>query len=142
MPSFIANIGSYLLGTTQHCGLPINSSDFRKNTRSIKINPVLGFLYWHMNWHAEHHMYAGVPCYNLKAMAKEIASDMPEPKSLIGAWKEMRETWARQKTEPAYVFDRPVPTRGDTPPESTEVPPDDGLIDSIGDLAPSGSELT
>ena len=67
---------------------------------------------------------------------------MPEPKSLLGAWKEMRETWARQKTDSAYAFDRPVPTRGDALLESTQCRADDGLINSIGDLAPRGSELT
>lgn len=138
MPSFIANIGSYLLGTTQHCGLVTNSSDFRKNTRSIKLHPVLRFFYWHMNWHTEHHMYAGVPCYNLKALAKEIESDMPQPKSLIGAWREMRDTWQRQKSEPEYAFDTLIPTSVNT----TVMPVDDEMISSIGDLAPKGSELT
>ncbi len=137
MPSFIANIGSYLLGTTQHCGLMENSSDFRKNTRSIHINPILRFFYWHMNWHVEHHMYAGVPCYNLKALAKEIESDMPQPKSLFGAWKDMRETWHRQKSEPGYAFDTPVPSIADT----ANMPAEDDTVNSIGDLAPKGSKL-
>ena len=130
VPSFIANIGSYLLGTTQHCGLKQNSSDFRKNTRSIRINPVLRFLYWHMNWHVEHHMYAGVPCYNLKALAAEIKSDMPEPKTLLNAWKEMRETWQRQKSDPNYEFDIPVPI----PADVVQMPDDDATVTSIGDL--------
>ena len=92
------------------------------------------FLYWHMNWHAEHHMYAGVPCYNLKALAQEIESDMPVPKNLIDAWKEMRATWHRQKTEPEYAFDTAVPSsrRTDQPP------PDNDMVNSIGDLAPKG----
>jgi len=138
VPSFIANIGSYLMGTTQHCGLVTNSSDFRKNTRSIKLNPVLRFFYWHMNWHTEHHMYAGVPCYNLKALAKEIESDMPEPKSLIGAWREMRQTWQRQKSDPHYAFDTPVPESVG----ATAMSADDDVVGSIGDLAPKGSEIT
>ena len=141
LPSFVANIGSYLLGTTQHCGLPVNNADFRKNTRSITLNPILSFLYWQMNWHTEHHMYAGVPCYNLKALAKEIEMDMPEPKSLFGAWKEMRETWARQKTDPGYAFDTPVPARAETGAIAAEVSLDDGMVNSIGDLAPKGSAL-
>ena len=41
-------------------------------TRSIKLNPFTSFLYWRMNWHAEHHRYAGVPCYHLKEQAREI----------------------------------------------------------------------
>ena len=138
VPSFIANCGSYFLGTTQHCGLVENSSDFRKNTRSMKIHPMLSFLYWHMNWHTEHHMYAGVPCYNLKALAKEIESDMPTPRSLYGAWREMRATWHRQKTQPDYTFDTPVPVTED----SSRMSVDDAIVTSIGDLAPKGSKIT
>lgn len=138
LPSYVANIGSYLLGTTQHCGLQQNNSDFRKNTRSIKLNPVLRFLYWHMNWHTEHHMYAGVPCYNLKALAKEIEADMPAPKSLLGAWIEMRDTWQKQKTDPGYAFDTPVPAGTQVEGMSAE----GDIVNSIGDLAPKGSEIT
>ena len=137
LPSYIANIGSYLLGTTQHCGLLVNNADFRKNTRSIKLNPAIGFLYWHMNWHTEHHMYAGVPCYNLKALAKEIESDMPEPKSLLSVWQEMRATWEKQKTDPDYAYDTPVPTSAESPDASAQ----SEFVDSIGDLAPKGSSL-
>ena len=138
VPSYIANIGSYLMGTTQHCGLQENTPDFRKNTRSIKLNPMLSFFYWHMNWHTEHHMYAGVPCYNLKALAKEIESDMPEPKSLLGAWREMRDTWHRQQSDPDYVYDTPVPEAH----EMSAEPVSDDVVNSIGDLAPKGSQLT
>lgn len=137
LPSYIANIGSYLLGTTQHCGLKENDPDFRKNTRSIRIHPYLEFLYWHMNWHTEHHMYAGVPCYNLKALAKELAPNMPEPRSLPAAWKEMRETWQKQKQDPDYAFDTPVPASI----MGLETPADDDIINSIGDLAPKGSSI-
>ena len=31
------------------------------------LDPLSSFC-WHMNWHLEHHMFAGVPCYNLKAL--------------------------------------------------------------------------
>ncbi len=137
MPSYIANIGTYIIGTTQHCGLQENNADFRKNTRSIRLNPLLGFLYWHMNWHIEHHMYAGVPCYNLKALANELQSNMPKPKSVLGAWIEMRETWHRQKDDPDYQYDTPVP-------RSTEIAgklADNKLVNSIGDLSPKGSRI-
>jgi len=138
LPSFTANIVSYLLGTTQHCGLIENSSDFRKNTRSIKLNPVLSFFYWRMNWHIEHHMYAGVPCYNLKALAAEIEADMPEPPSLIAAWKQMRDTWRTQQSNPEYAFDTPVPA----PISKSTSTVDDELTTSIGELAPKGSDIS
>jgi len=83
-----------------------------------------------MNWHVEHHMYAGVPCYNLKALATEIKSDMPEPKTLLNAWKEMRRTWQRQKSDPNYEFDTTVPT----PVDVVQMPADNATVTSIGDL--------
>ena len=137
MPSYIANIGSYFLGTTQHCGLRINSADFRQNTRSIKINPIVGFLYWHMNWHTEHHMYAGVPCYNLKQLNEALKHDLPEPKSVWGAWKEMREIWHRQKQQPDYEHTVLLPDTGTT----TGQQHDDAMASSIGDLAPKGFRI-
>lgn len=107
---FYANWLAYFVALPQHCGLQDNVSDFRKSTRSMKLNPFLEFLYWHMNWHIEHHMYVSVPCYNLKKLHEALADDMPEPRTLIGAWREMRETWSRQQSEPEYQFDTPLPT--------------------------------
>ena len=132
--AFTANWLRYFTGMTQHCGLRDNVPDFRKNARSIKLNPIVAFLYWHMNWHAEHHMYAAVPCYNLKKLATEIAEDMPEPRSLIGAWREMRGIWKRQQTDPDYAFDTSVP-QIETCPQAFDT---DELASSIGELAPDG----
>ncbi|MCZ7544260.1 MAG: fatty acid desaturase [Anaerolineae bacterium] len=131
---FIGNWAAYFVGLPQHCGLRDNVPDFRKCVRSMALNPLAEFLYWRMNWHTEHHMYAGVPCYNLKKLYREIAHDMPEPRTLLGAWREMRETWRRQKIDPSYQFDTPLPptarsARTDTPDE---------LERSIGELAPRG----
>jgi fatty acid desaturase len=79
-------------------------------------------------------MYAVVPCYNLKKLAREIAADMPEPRTLIGAWREMRETWRRQQSDPAYQFDTPLPANAGRTPAAAV----DELASSIGDLAPQG----
>ena len=100
----------------------------------MTLNPLAEFIYWRMNWHIEHHMYAGVPCYNLKKLAREIADDMPKPRTLVGTWREMRETWRRQQSDPDYQFDTPLPAtaksvRNDTP---------DAVESSIGELAPEG----
>ena len=131
-PSYTANWLSYFLGLTQHCGLRQNTTDFRKNTRSIRLPKFFEFLYWHMNWHTEHHMYAGVPCYNLPHLAEEIKNDMPEPKNLVGAWKEMLLTWQIQKSNPKYAYDTPVPY---TSKNTKNMPLS---VKSIGDLAPKG----
>jgi fatty acid desaturase len=128
---FTANLWRYLVGVPMHCGLQSNSDDFRKSVRTITLDPLSEFLYWHMNWHLEHHMFAGVPCYNLKALHQATARDMPQPRTLFGAWMEMRATWKRQKTDPEYAFDTSVPTlannSGDHP---------NALASSIGQLGP------
>ena len=133
LPSYIANWLSYAVGLTQHCGLTEATTDFRKNTRSIQLPRFVEFLYWHMNWHTEHHMYAGVPCYNLPLLAAEIADDMPEPRTLRGAWREMLDTWQRQQTDPSYAFDTPLPATARTTRRTAPVEEA-----SIGDLAPKG----
>lgn len=131
---FIANWGAYALGMTQHCGLKENDSDFRKCVRSVKVNPLAEFLYWRMNWHTEHHMFAGVPCYNLKPLYYAIADQMPKPRTLAEAWREMRDTWHRQQSDPAYFFDTPVPPIATVSKGRVN----DALESSIGDLAPKG----
>ena len=136
----IGNWLSYLVGLPQHCGLRDNVADFRKSTRSMRLDPVSTFLYWRMNWHTEHHMYAGVPCYNLRKLAREIAHDMPEPRTLPGAWREMRAVWKRQRTDPDYQFDTPVPNEAPAPADARAglaVEPDDPAA-SLGELAPQG----
>ena len=103
---------SFLLNYTQHIGLQDNVPDFRLCTRTVILNPVFRFLYFHMNFHAEHHMYASVPCYNLGRLRKAILADMPKAHGLIGAWREIIAILRRQKTELGYqlAYALPVPT--------------------------------
>ena len=129
--TFIGNWWRYFVGVPMHCGLRSEVGDFRKCVRTITLDPLTEFLYWHMNWHLEHHMYANVPCYRLAALYRATADDMPQPRSLLGAWREMRTTWKRQQTEPDYAFDTPVPASSDA--RSTQA---DQLYSSIGELAP------
>ena len=84
-----------------------------------------------MNWHIEHHMYAAVPCYNLAKLHRVVARDMPTPRTLIGAWKEMRATWKRQQTDSGYEYDTPLPA-----PSAGERVDDDPLAASMGGLTP------
>ena len=131
---FIANWAQYAVGLPQHCGLMDKTPDFRKSVRSMTLIPILEFLYWRMNWHCEHHMYAGVPCYNLKKLHRTIADDMPAPRTLIGTWREMLYVWDCQQRDPNYQFDTPLPpTARKIGQESS-----DDLASSIGDLAPKG----
>ena len=134
LSAFIGNWYRYFVGLTQHCGLSDDVPGFRKCVRSITLDPLAEFLYWRMNWHTEHHMYAGVPCYNLKKVCREIAQDMPKPRTLLGAWREMRGIWQRQQTDPSYQFDTPLPETAGSQHRSTT----NELEHSIGELAPKG----
>lgn len=130
-PVFIANWLRYFAGVPMHCGLRSNVADFRKCVRTIRLDPFTEFLYWHMNWHLEHHMYAAVPCYNLKKLYDATAHDMPQPRTLIGAWREMRAAWHQQRKDPEYAFDTPVP-EGKVRDRGYS----DGLAAAMGTLAP------
>ena len=131
---FIANWWSYFIGVTMHTGLRDNVNDFRLCVRTIRLDPFSRFIYWYMNFHLEHHMFAAVPCYNLGRLHKLLAPDMPKIRTLASAWKEMRETWKRQKSEPGFQFDTPLPRK--KPGAAAQDP----LGASLGNLAPRGLE--
>ena len=135
---FSANGWAYLIGMTQHCGLRDNVADFRKCVRSIRLDPFSEFLYWRMNYHTEHHMYAGVPCYRLKSLSRELEADLPERKTLVGAWQEMLEVWRRQQKDPDYQYDVPLPHASPGSFSASEDP----LASSIGDLAPEALRVS
>jgi fatty acid desaturase len=110
---FIGAWLEWLCNQTQHVGLRDNVPDYRLCCRTVILNPFLQFMYWHMNYHTEHHMYAAVPCYNLGKLHKLIKSDMPPcPRGLFAAWKEIASILAKQKVDPTYQYTPPVPTPG------------------------------
>ena len=115
-----------------HTGLMDNTPDFRLCVRTITLDPLSSFIYWRMNWHLEHHMFAAVPCYNLARLHSAVASNMPKARTLVGAWQEMRQTLKRQRQEPTYQFKTPIPS------PTEEERKKDKLEASIGDLAPKG----
>ena len=129
---FIGNWLRYFVGAPMHCGLRSDISDFRKCVRTITLNPISEFLYWHMNWHLEHHMFAAVPCYNLKKLYEAVAEDMPKPRTLINSWQEMLVVVEQQQSDPAYEFDTPVPPQRTRKEKAQQLE----LEASIGDLAP------
>jgi fatty acid desaturase len=95
----------YLCNEAQHAGLVDNVPDFRMCCRTIYLNPVLQFLYWHMNYHTEHHMYAGVPCYKLGKLHRMIRADLPDPpRGLLRTWRLIAAIMHRQKREPEYQY--------------------------------------
>lgn len=101
----------YLFNEAQHIGLSDHVSDYRLNTRTILLNPVVQFLYWHMNFHIEHHMYAAVPCYNLPRLHELIKDDLPHcSQGVIGTWSEIIPILRQQHINPDYQFVPELPT--------------------------------
>jgi fatty acid desaturase len=103
--SFFAVWLNFLCAFTQHVGLQSDVNDLRLSCRTVKLNPLLAYFYWQMNYHVEHHMYAGVPFYNLKKLRETIEEDLPIASSgLTGAWKEILQILHRQKKDPSYFY--------------------------------------
>jgi fatty acid desaturase len=100
----------YLCNNTQHAGLQDYAPDFRLCTRTILLNPAVRFLYWHMNYHIEHHMFAAVPCYNLHRLHLAIRDDLPpSPRGLLETWRQIIGILREQKVNPDYQFQPELP---------------------------------
>jgi len=106
--SFTNGYGALLFlfcNNTQHVGLQDKVPDFRLCTRSFTVNPIVEFLYWHMNYHIEHHMYAAVPCYNLKQLHQAIEHDLPPTANgLWAVWQQIIPILKTQTFDPNYQY--------------------------------------
>ncbi|MCG3148768.1 MAG: hypothetical protein PCFJNLEI_02215 [Verrucomicrobiae bacterium] len=100
----------FLCNSTQHIGLQDNVPDFRLCCRTFYLNPFVRFLYWQMNYHTEHHMYAAVPCYKLGKLHQLIKHDLPPcPRGIVATWREIAAIQKIQETNPAYQHVAPLP---------------------------------
>ncbi len=106
---FYAGGLQWLCNNTQHTGLVDKTPDYRLCCRTILLNPFVRFLYWHMNYHTEHHMYAAVPCYNLGELHRLIRPDLPRCTGLREAWQEIIAILKKQKLDPTYQFYAELP---------------------------------
>ena len=113
---FFVRILGNLTGAIQHTGLAYDTPDWRAVCHTVKVNPLLGFLYWNMNYHTEHHMYAAVPFYNLKKLRKAIEKDCPEAhKSFFACLKKLYEIRAMQEKDPNYFYMHSFPATAAPP---------------------------
>ena len=102
-----------LCNATQHIGLQDSVSDFRLCCRTFTVNPFVQFLYWHMNFHIEHHMFAAVPCYRLGRLHRLIKHDLPPcPDGIIATWKEIAAIQKIQESDPGYQHVAVLPVAG------------------------------
>jgi len=110
--AFYGGALQFLCNNTQHIGLQDKVGDFRLCCRTFTLNRFAQFLYWDMNFHIEHHMFAAVPCYNLKKLHEIIKNDLPpSPHGLYATWKEIAAIQAKQDIDPSYQYAAPIPYR-------------------------------
>jgi fatty acid desaturase len=102
----------FFCNESQHIGLQDNVPDFRLSCRTFTLNPIVRFLHWHMNYHIEHHMYAAVPCYNLRRLHKRINHTLsPWTTSILATWKEIASIQRLQKYDPTYQHKASLPPK-------------------------------
>ena len=111
LPNFYGRTLIILFGATQHTGLQEDIKDHRYSTRTVYLNPIFSFLYWHMEYHIEHHMYPQIPSYNLPKLHAMIKNQMPPAKKgLWGAYKEILPNIFKQARNPQHKIPLSVPT--------------------------------
>ncbi len=106
----------FLCGVPQHYGLNANMPDFRQSTRTFTCSWLTGFYYWNMQYHLEHHMYPGVPFYNLPKLRKAIEQDLPPAThGLLATWRDLMALRRRLIADPEFRLVQRVP-QGDPVP--------------------------
>jgi fatty acid desaturase len=99
-----------LYALTQHAGMGENVLDHRLNTRTVLMGRINRFLYWNMNYHLEHHMFAAVPYHRLPDLYEAIKKDVPAPyPSMWAALKEIIPTLLHQMRDQTYCIKRELP---------------------------------
>ena len=112
LPPFYGNTILMICTMTQHAGLAENCKDHRKSTRTVILNPFFSYLYTHMEYHVEHHIFPKIPFYNIKKLHSVIKDQMPIPKKgLVEAYKEIIPTIFKQRHDLNYFIDVKIPIK-------------------------------
>ena len=110
LPGFYGKTLIALFGLMQHTGLQENIKDHRYSTRTVYLNPIFSFFYWHMEYHIEHHMFPTIPSYNLAKLHNKIKKQMPIAKrGLWEAYKEILPAIFKQAKNPEYKIKLFIP---------------------------------
>jgi fatty acid desaturase len=75
IPMLVINTLVNIRGMSQHTFLE-HHSDPVLGTRSILTNPVTAFFMCNENYHLEHHLYPGIPWYNLPQLHQTLRDDL------------------------------------------------------------------
>ncbi len=110
-PFYGAGWHGFFCSTHQHAACDANHPDFRISCGDAILDPLSSFLYWRMEYHIEHHMFASIPCYNLKAFSQFAADQLPPKeyslprllklhgasKKKFGTWQQWRDNYGLYK---------------------------------------------
>jgi fatty acid desaturase len=103
-------------GMQQHIGLSPNVPDWRLSCHTMKFGPIMSFLYWNMNYHIEHHMYAAVPFFNLKRLHSHLKNDMPVPvRGFMGGVRKIMSIQKKQRKTEGYLYIPEFPDSANPP---------------------------
>ena len=76
LPMVVINTLVNVRGMSQHTLLDADHDDPIRGTRSILTNRLTAFFMCNENYHLEHHLYPGVPWYNLPALHRHLRSEL------------------------------------------------------------------
>jgi len=102
--SFFATFLGKFCGALQHTGLSESVPDWRATCHTVEFNPLMRFLYWNMNFHIEHHMFAAVPFCNLPRLHALALRDYPlaQP-SFTAGMRLLYRIRREQRKNPSYI---------------------------------------
>ena len=110
VPRLYGGFLMWILILAQHSGLAEDVLDYRLNTRTMRLNPVLSFLYLHMEYHTEHHIFPNIPFHSLAKFRSHVEDQMP--RAYNGLWETYKEEipvlW-RQRRNADYFIHREMP---------------------------------
>ena len=85
-----------LQNIVEHTGMP-HEKEILVNTRTVKANPLMKWLFWNMPYHTAHHTYPMIPFFKLPELHQEIVDKLgsePPTVSHFGFQKHMlRKLW-------------------------------------------------
>jgi fatty acid desaturase len=90
-PFYGASFMGFMAGIHQHAACEANHPDFRVSCGDATLDPLTSFLYWRMEYHIEHHMFAAIPCYNLKPFSRFVADQLPPKEPAIPRIRKLHE---------------------------------------------------
>jgi fatty acid desaturase len=110
LPRFYGAFFAWAFIALQHVGLAENVWDHRLNTRSLRFDPFLSFLFMNMENHVEHHMYPMVPFHALPRLRERIKGRLPQRyPGIWNGWRELIPVLLAQGKDPGVFIRRPLP---------------------------------